>query len=183
MKTERAASASGACGIHRALIEGQVACWSPLPHHRHQIILWAYFIRCRTALLTASPHFLACPFARLPGHGRALAGPHPSLPASVAGPGAATPMTPLIPLPIGCALGVVTLSALCPGPPALRAPVRSRSAQPTPLLGPIRAGHGALAPGAPLLPLSVDWAEGDITRLMMRLRPFARPPPILGRSA
>lgn len=55
-----------------------------------------------------------------------------------------------------CALGVVTLSALCPGPPALRAPVRSRSAQPTPLLGPIRAGHGALAPGAPLLPLSVD---------------------------
>lgn len=55
----------------------------------------------RTALLTASSHFLACPFARLPGHGSALAGPHPSLPASVTGPGAATPMTPLIPLPIG----------------------------------------------------------------------------------
>ena len=55
----------------------------------------------RTALLTASPHFFACPFAGLPGHGRALAGPHPSLPASVTGPGAATPMTPRIPLPIG----------------------------------------------------------------------------------
>ena len=55
-----------------------------------------------------------------------------------------------------CALGVVTLSALCPGPPALRAPVRGGSAESAPLLGPIRAGHGELAPGAPLLPLSVD---------------------------
>lgn len=29
----------------------------------------------------------------------------------------------------------------------------------------------------------LTWAEGDITRLMMRLRPFARPPPILGWGA
>lgn len=29
----------------------------------------------------------------------------------------------------------------------------------------------------------LTWAEGDVARLMMRLRPFARPPPILGRGA
>lgn len=34
------------CGIQRTLIESQVACWSSFPHHGHQIILWAYFIRC-----------------------------------------------------------------------------------------------------------------------------------------
>lgn len=34
------------CGIQWALIEGQVSCWSPFPHRWHQVILWAYFIRC-----------------------------------------------------------------------------------------------------------------------------------------
>lgn len=183
MKTERAASASGACGIQWALIEGQVASWRPLPHHRHQIILWADFIRCWTALLAASSHFLACPFAGLPGHRGSLTRPHSPLPAAVTGLGTATPMTPRIPLTIGCALRVVALSALCPRPPALGAPVGSCRALPAPLLRPIGAGHRALAPGAPLLPLAVNWAEGNITRLVMGLRSFTRPSPVLGRSA
>ena len=54
------------------------------------------------------------------------------------------------------ALRVVTLSALGPGPSAFRAPMGGCSALPASLLGPVRAGHRALAPGAPLLPLSIN---------------------------
>lgn len=183
MKTERAASASGACGIQGALIKGQVACWSPFPHHRHQIILWAYFIRCRTALLAAPSHFLARPLTRLSRHRRTLAGPRSPLPAAITGLGTSTPVTPLIPLAIGYALRVVTLSALGPGPSAFRAPMGGCSALPASLLGPVRAGHRALAPGTPLLPLSINWAESNITRLMMCLGSFTGPSPVLGWRA
>ena len=55
-----------------------------------------------------------------------------------------------------CALGVVALSAFCPGPSAFGAPVGGCSTLPAPLLGPVRAGHGAPAPEAPLLPLSIN---------------------------
>ena len=54
------------------------------------------------------------------------------------------------------ALGVVALPALGPGPSALGAAVGRRCALPAPLLRAVGAGHRALAPGAPLLPLSVD---------------------------
>lgn len=53
------------------------------------------------------------------------------------------------------ALGVVALPALGPGPSALGAAVGRRRALPAALLGAIGAGHRALAPRAPLLPLSV----------------------------
>lgn len=183
MKTERAASASGACGIQWTLIEGQVACWSPFPHHGHQIILWAYFIRCRTSLLTASSHFFTCSFTLLPCYRYSLTGPYSPFPATITGLGTSTPMTPLIPLTIGCTLWVIALSAFCPRPSALRAPMSCCSTLPASLLGPIRAGHRALAPRTPLLPLSINWAESNITRLMMCFGAFTWPSSILRRCA
>lgn len=53
------------------------------------------------------------------------------------------------------AVGVIALPALGPGPSALGAAVGRRRALPAPLLGAVGAGHRALAPRAPLLPLSV----------------------------
>lgn len=58
------------------------------------------------------------------------------------------------------ALGVVALPALGPGPSALGAAVGRRRALPAALLGAIGAGHRALAPRAPLLPLSVHCRRG-----------------------
>lgn len=141
MKTERAASASGACGIQGTLIECQVACWSSFPHHRHQIILGAYFIRCRASLLTASSHFFACSFTLLPCYHCTLASPYSPFPAAITGLGTTTPMAPLIPLAIGCTFRVIALSAFCPRPSAFRASMGSCSALPTSLLSPIRARH------------------------------------------
>lgn len=54
------------------------------------------------------------------------------------------------------ALRVEALPALSPGPSALGATMGCCCALPAPLLGAIGAGHWALAPWAPLLPLSVD---------------------------
>lgn len=141
VKTEGAASAGGACGIQWALIEGQVTCWSPLPHHRHQIILWADFIRCRTSLFAASSHFFSGSVALLSCDGYTLTSPYSPFPATVAGLGTSTPMTPLIPLTIGCTLGVSALSAFRPWPSAFGAPVSSCCALPASLLGPIGACH------------------------------------------
>lgn len=66
-------------------------------------------------------------------------------------------MGPPSPQVLTGALGVVALPTLGPGPSALGAAVGRRRALPAPLLGAVGAGHRALAPRAPLLPLSVHW--------------------------
>lgn len=56
-----------------------------------------------------------------------------------------------------CAVRIMALSAFCPVTATLRSPMGGRWALPGPLLSAIGTGHRAIAPRAPLLPLSVHW--------------------------
>lgn len=51
----------------------------------------------------------------------------------------------------------MALSAFCPVTATFRSPMGGRRALPGPLLSAVGTGHWAIAPRAPLLPLSVHW--------------------------
>jgi len=54
-----------------------------------------------------------------------------------------------------CAIRIIALPAFCPVTPTLGSPVGGRGALAGPLLRAVGTGHRAIAPSAPLLPLSV----------------------------